>query len=99
MGAVDRPANADGFGTADEQAVRLRVFCDHYGLDDAGRAVQIDTVVARLQSLVDFMRTQAAAGHAAFASHLRDGRHLQYLADAEYVVREPTTFERRLTAA
>jgi len=90
------PTNADGFGTADEQAARLRVFCDHYGLD-AGRAVLMDTVAARLHGLVDFMRTQAAAGSAAFASHLRDGHHLQYLADAEYVVRERATFERRLT--
>ena len=92
------PANADGFGSTDEQAARLRIFCDRYGLDGAGRAVLVDTVVARLHALVDFMKAQAAAGSAAFAGHLRDGHHLQYLADAEHVTRARAVFEHRLTA-
>ena len=36
------PGNADGFGTTEEQAARLRVFGDRYGLDDAGRAGLVD---------------------------------------------------------
>ncbi|MCU7729685.1 GNAT family N-acetyltransferase [Actinoplanes sp. KI2] len=49
------PGNADGFGATQEQAARLRIFCDRYGLDDAGRAGLIDAVAARLNALVDFM--------------------------------------------
>ncbi|GLW89608.1 phosphotransferase [Actinokineospora globicatena] len=90
------PSNADGFGTTEEQAARLRIFCDHYGLAATDRAALVDAVVARLRGLVDFMRAQAAAGSAAFAGHLRDGHHLQYLADAEYVIRSRAAYERLL---
>ncbi|MEO3972655.1 aminoglycoside phosphotransferase family protein [Streptomyces sp. CAU 1734] len=79
-----------------EQAVLARVFCDRYGLDAAGRAGLVDAVVARLHALVDFMRTRAAAGNAAFAGHLADGHHLLYLGDAEYLERERAVFERHL---
>ncbi|MFG2695000.1 phosphotransferase [Kitasatospora sp. NPDC048407] len=90
------PGNADGFGTPDEQAARAREFCDAYGLDAAGRAGLVDAVEARLHALVDHMRAEAAAGSAAFASHLADGHHLMYLSDAAYVVRERERFERAL---
>ncbi|MDG4808766.1 phosphotransferase [Micromonospora sp. WMMD1120] len=90
------PGNADGFGTTAEQAARLRFFCDEYGLDDAGRAGLVDTVAARLHALVDFMRTQAGAGNRAYAGHLADGHHVQYLADAAYVRDQRAVFERHL---
>ncbi|MFI9784639.1 phosphotransferase [Kitasatospora sp. NPDC051984] len=90
------PGNADGFGTPDEQAARAREFCDAYGLDAAGRAGLVDAVEARLHALVGHMRAEAAAGSAAFASHLADGHHLMYLSDAAYVVRERERFERAL---
>ncbi|MFD8593829.1 phosphotransferase enzyme family protein [Kitasatospora sp. NPDC059646] len=92
------PGNADGFGTPDEQAARAREFCDAYGLDRAGRAGLVDALEARLHALVAHMRAEAAAGSAAFASHLADGHHLMYLADAAYVVRERDRFERALLA-
>ncbi|GAA2238333.1 aminoglycoside phosphotransferase family protein [Streptomyces amakusaensis] len=87
------PANADGFGTTEEQALRARLFCDRYGLHPAGRAELLDTVVERLHAMVAFMRARAAAGDAAFASHLADGHHVQYLADAEYVKDRRAEFE------
>ncbi|MET0415679.1 MAG: aminoglycoside phosphotransferase family protein [Actinoplanes sp.] len=86
------PGTADGFGTTAEQAARLRTFCDHYGLAADARSELVDTVVARLHTLVAFMRTQAAAGHPAFARHLAEGHHLQYLADADYVLAERALF-------
>ncbi|MBO3737576.1 phosphotransferase enzyme family protein [Actinoplanes flavus] len=79
------PTNADGFGTTAQQAARLRLFCDRYGLGRADRTRLIDMVAARLHALVDFMRTRAAAGDEAFAGHLADGHHLLYLGDAAYV--------------
>ncbi len=93
------PTNADGFGTSDEQAQRLRIFCDRYGLADRARGDLVDAVAARLHALVGFMREQAAAGSAAFASHLADGHHIQYLTDADYVIAERGTFERHLLAS
>ncbi|MEV7117907.1 phosphotransferase enzyme family protein [Kitasatospora griseola] len=93
------PGNADGFGTPDEQAARAREFCDAYGLDEAGRAGLVDALAARLHALVDHMRAEAAAGSAAFASHLADGHHLMYLSDAAYVLRERDRFERALLGA
>lgn len=92
------PTNTDGFGTAEEQAHRARFFCDRYGLDPVGRAGLVDAVVARLHDLVGFMRSQAAAGNAAFARHLTDGHHIQYLADAAYLGRCRAVFERSLLA-
>ncbi|MFF8957828.1 aminoglycoside phosphotransferase family protein [Streptomyces sp. NPDC014894] len=79
------PANADGFGTTAEQALRARLFCDRYGLDPAGRAGLLDAVVERLHAMAAFIRARAAAGDAAYAGHLAAGHHLQYLADAEYL--------------
>ncbi|MEV4556623.1 phosphotransferase [Kitasatospora sp. NPDC049285] len=90
------PGNADGFGTPVEQARRVREFCDAYGLDPADRAALVDAVADRLHALVDFMHAEAAAGNAAFASHLADGHHLMYLADAAYVRRERALFEAEL---
>jgi len=87
------PGNADGYGTTEEQAARLRVFGDRYGLDDAGRAGLVDAVVGRLHTMVGFMRAQAAAGNAAFAAHLADGHDRLYLTDAQYVLAERAVFE------
>ena len=70
-----------------QQATRLRLLADSYGLDAGDRARLPATVAARLLALVDFMTEQAAAGSIAFARHLADGHHRRYLADAEYVTR------------
>ncbi|MEV4764593.1 aminoglycoside phosphotransferase family protein [Micromonospora chokoriensis] len=90
------PGNADGFGDTVGQATRLRTFCDEYGLDSAHRAALVDTVVARLHAVVDFMRTQAAAGNPAYAGHLAAGHHVQYLSDAAYVIEQRAVFEQHL---
>jgi hypothetical protein len=91
---VTAPGNSDGFGSVSEQAERARAFCDHYGLDGAGREQLTDTIVARLTGLVDFMRAKAAAGDTAFASHLADGHHLLYLNDAAYIRDNKAAFDR-----
>lgn len=48
------------FGSLDEQAARVALFCDAYGLDD--RSGLVDAVCGRLLDLVDFMRARAASG-------------------------------------
>lgn len=94
---ITAPGNADGFGTAEDQAVRTRIFCDSYGLDVEGRAGLVDAVIARVTAIVDFMKSQAAAGNAAFAGHLADGHHIQYLNDVEYLRDQRAVFEKNLT--
>ncbi|QMU73162.1 phosphotransferase [Streptacidiphilus sp. P02-A3a] len=79
------PGAGEGTLPLEDQARRLRMFADAYGLTAEERTQLTATVVARLQALVDFMTEQAAAGSAAFAGHLAEGHHLGYLADAEYV--------------
>jgi Ser/Thr protein kinase RdoA (MazF antagonist) len=85
------PLTAVGNGEAvlpvAEQARRLRLFCDAYGLSSADRAALPDTLRERLHALVDHMRDQAAAGVAAFAAHLAEGHHTLYLTDADHVTR------------
>ncbi|MEV5576873.1 aminoglycoside phosphotransferase family protein [Spirillospora sp. NPDC052269] len=83
------PRNPVAFGTLQEQAERTRVFCDEYGLKD--RSGLVDTVCARLHALIDFMRAEAAAGHAAFSRHLDEGHDLTYLRDIEYLRRNEDT--------
>lgn len=90
------PGNDDGFGTTEQQAARLRVFCDRYSLDDAGRAGLVDAVAKRLHTMVGFMRTRAAAGHQAFAGHIADGHDQLYLTDAAYVLAQRVVLESRL---
>ena len=77
--SLTAPGNADGPGSTLQQAVRLRLYCDRYGLDAAGRAALVETVAARLHSMVALMRAQAAGGHEAFARHLAEGHHTLYL--------------------
>ncbi|GIF23547.1 Ser/Thr protein kinase RdoA (MazF antagonist) [Actinoplanes tereljensis] len=94
---MSAPGTVEAAGsTTEEQAARLRIFCDRYGLDDAGRAGLIDAVAARLHTVVDFMRARAAAGEEAYAGHLAAGHHVLYLGDADYVLAERDVFERHL---
>lgn len=77
------PANHDGFGSREQQAERLRLFCDSYGLTD--RTGLIAAVIDRLRDLVAFMRAEAAAGHSGFAAHIAAGHDELYLRDLAYL--------------
>jgi len=76
-----------------EQAQRLAVFADAYGVSEQDRAGLLDAVLANLEGLVRFMHEQAEAGVAAFAGHIADGHDQLYLADAGYVRAHRVTFD------
>lgn len=76
----------------EEQARRLAIFADAYGLDGRDRAVLIDTAIARLEHLVGFMRAQAAAGHPAFSRHVAEGHDGYYLRNVAHLERARSTF-------
>ncbi|HEY1180335.1 MAG TPA: aminoglycoside phosphotransferase family protein [Phytomonospora sp.] len=81
------PEGAEGDAGTGEQARRLRVFADAYGLPDTDRDALAGTVIARLDALVAHMHAEAARGNAAFASHIAEGHDTHYRADIDYVAR------------
>ena len=68
-----------------EQARRVRLFADAYGLGQADRAARPEAAAERLRHLAAHIRDQAAAGSAAFAEHLARGDDRMYLAEADYI--------------
>ncbi|WP_327104628.1 phosphotransferase [Nonomuraea glycinis] len=85
VGGGELDGNGEAALPVAEQARRLRLLCDAYGLAVHDRRVLPEAVVERLHALVAFMRERAAAGSAAFAGHLADGHHELYLRDARHV--------------
>lgn len=81
------PGHGDVVLPVPEQARRLRLFCDAYGLADGDRAVLVGTMAERLRDLARLIRDKAAAGDPAFARHLEEGHHRLYLADAAHLER------------
>jgi hypothetical protein len=77
------PENKDGFGSREEQAERLKIFCKEYGLLDLEKL--IPTVMERLIDLVNFMDTRAKAGEKAYQQHLEQGHHQLYMSDYNYI--------------
>lgn len=82
--------------TVGEQARRLAIFADAYRLAEEDRSVLIDTVIARLEHLVGFMRAQAAAGHPAFSRHVAEGHDSYYLRNIVHVEGARSAFEAAL---
>lgn len=60
---------------------RLALFFDAYGADEPLRRAALASVAPRLRALTDFMRAAAAAGDAAFISHIARGDLDHYLRD------------------
>ncbi|WP_433518443.1 phosphotransferase [Nonomuraea sp. CA-143628] len=90
------PLSAVGNGEAvtpvAEQARRLRLLADAYGLSGEERTALPEVAAERLRAMVDHMRRQAAAGNQAFAAHLADGHADLYLTDIEHITRHATEF-------
>lgn len=66
---------------------RIALFAEAYGLTDAERAALPTVAAERLRAHLELMRSQAAAGNAAFARHLAEGHDRRYLADVEWIER------------
>lgn len=81
------PDGPEGSAPTGEQAARLRIFADAYGLSGPDRDVLAATVAERLTTLVEYMYAQADAGNAAFAGHIAEGHDRLYLGDIAYVRR------------
>ncbi len=75
----------DAMGDLSSQAARAKLFCDAYGLSIENRQKLVATMVDRIESLVAFMHQEAERGNDAFIANIRDGHHLAYLTDIEYL--------------
>jgi Ser/Thr protein kinase RdoA (MazF antagonist) len=82
---VADPRNDDAFGTPDEQARRVRLFLDAYGADLTERARAVDGMPRRLEALVEFMSSAAAAGDENYARHIESGHRDLYVRDIAYM--------------
>ncbi|MEZ8140626.1 phosphotransferase [Enterovibrio sp. FF113] len=88
----------DALGTLIEQSERAKQFCDAYGATKQDRTALVDTMVARLTTLVRFMHDEANAGNEQFKANIEDGHHLSYLADIDYLKHNQETITARLLA-
>ena len=90
------PNNADGFGSLEEQISRAKVFCDTYGLDMQSRIGLVDLIIERLQTLLDFLLQSASQGYKKYELNLKDGHHLTYRSDLEYIKLHKSTIQNGL---
>lgn len=75
----------DAMGNLGSQSIRAKQFCDAYGLLDVDRLALVKAMTERVQALVDHMHNEASNGNQAFIENIRDGHHLAYLADIQYL--------------
>jgi aminoglycoside phosphotransferase (APT) family kinase protein len=75
----------DLWGSTEQRAARVRLFCASYGLDACTVAESVAAVVPRLLGHVSYMREEAAGGNEAFARHIEEGHADLYERDAAYV--------------
>lgn len=79
------PNNEDGFGNIEDQILRARLFCNAYGLAKEKRMGMADLMIERLQNLIDFMMRSAQGGNKKYEQNIKEGHHLTYLEDIEYI--------------
>ncbi|MUL43736.1 aminoglycoside phosphotransferase family protein [Streptomonospora sp. PA3] len=80
---LQAPTNPDAFGSPQEQGRRAAAFCRAYGHQADARL--LDAAAERLRRLLDHMRERAAAGDAAFQTHLAEGHAGLYETDIAYL--------------
>lgn len=88
------PAQMEGFDSPDEQARRMRLFCDAYGLEDRARV--FENAILRIQYMVDFLLEGEAIGDARCIANIEAGYLRVYQHDLAYVKRHRALYEAAL---
>ena len=88
------PTHGEGFGTPAEQAQRMRLFCDAYGLTE--RFGLYEVLTARIQSMVDFLLEGQRVGDPRRIANIEAGHLVVYQQDLAYVERHRAVFESAL---
>lgn len=84
-------AVTEGFGTPVEQARRMRLFCDAYGLEE--RTQLYGYVLARIGAMVDFLLEGVAVCDAPRIANIEAGHLAVYQHDRAYVEANRQLFE------
>jgi Phosphotransferase enzyme family len=92
------PTNCDGFGTLQSQLHRARQFCDSYGLPNEGRLEMPASVINRLRTLIEFIRSQALQGNSSCQKNIEAGHIEKYEDDITYIELHSEDFENHLFA-
>lgn len=79
------PDSPDSSGTLEEQIRKSKLFLDTYGVEESLRESFVDVLINRLQSLVDYMRSEASKGNEDFQSHIDEGHLNLYLDDIKFL--------------
>lgn len=88
------PTNPDSYGSLADQARRVRLFCDAYGLQDRPQVLQ--SVIARVQFMADWLLQGAAQGDPRLQANIDAGHLAIYQTDAAYLEANQEQFERAL---
>jgi len=79
------PSNAGVDGTIDQQMERARVFCNAYDVNDSDRLDLVPVMIDRLQTMINYIVEQAAAGDNKFQDDIEAGHVRVYERDMEYI--------------
>ena len=79
------PDNPENFGSEDDKLRRLKLFIETYGLRVNDDKELFDSVIRRLEYLIDYMVGEAEKGNVVFKKHIESGHLTQYYQDLEYV--------------
>ncbi|MBL1241425.1 MAG: aminoglycoside phosphotransferase family protein [OCS116 cluster bacterium] len=82
---ISRPDADDIFGTSEQHISRAKIFCNAYQMDAALRRHVVPIMIKRLQKMVDYITAEAANGNQDFIANMRDGHHIHYLKDIDYI--------------
>lgn len=80
-------SNPEDFGTEQEKLQRLDVFLEAYGFAGINRLDIIMTAIKRVQSLVTYMKEEAANGNQQFIDDIQSGHILVYESDIKFMNR------------
>lgn len=91
---VADPTYSEGFGTPTEQARRVRIFCDAYGLTD--RTNLMNMVISRIESMADYLLKGLDVRDARRMAAVEAGHLRIYQRDLIYVEHNRAEFEAAL---
>ena len=77
------PSNPEGFGAFTDQARRVRLFCEAYGLQD--RSPVVTAIIQRVKFMADMLLAGAAQGDARMQANIAAGHLSIYQTDAAYL--------------
>lgn len=79
------PSNIESFGTEEDKKRRLKVFLNTYEIISSQEKEVINSVIKRLEYLIDYMNQEAQDGNETFIKNIKEGHLDTYSTDLEYL--------------